>query len=116
VEHPAEFHVVDDAFELGDVAFERHQRRIVAFRATHLEQFGAVREPDAEIGERVDDAFELLFLAAQLLRALLVVPDLGVLELARNRLQPGCLGIEVKDTSAGRQRAAADRPGDWRGG
>ena len=63
VEHPAELHVVDDAFELGDVAFERNQRRVVALRAGHFEQFGAVREPGAEVSQRVDDAFELLLLA-----------------------------------------------------
>ncbi len=116
VEHPAEFHVIDDAFELGNVALQRDQRRIVALRPRHFEQFRAVRQTRAKTGERVDYAFELFLLAAQLLRPLLVIPDLGVLQHDGNRLQPLRFGIEVKDTSAGRQRAAAARRGDWREG
>jgi len=49
--------------------------------------------------QRVNDAVELLFLLAELLRALRVVPDFRVFELSIDGGEPRRLQIEVKDTS-----------------
>jgi len=44
-------------------------------------------------------AVELFLLLAKLLRALRIVPDLRILELAVYRGEPRRLDVEVKDTS-----------------
>jgi hypothetical protein len=59
----------------------------------------------------VDDVFERLLFAAEILRALRVFPDFRILERAIDLVQPVRLGIEVKDTSAARRRARAGRRG-----
>ena len=64
------------------------QRRVVALGARQLEQLRAVGEPGVDRGQRADDVVERLLLLAQRLRALLVVPDLRVLELAGDFDQP----------------------------
>jgi len=51
-----------------------------------------------------DDVVEQFFFPAQLLRLLGVAPDVRVLEFARDLGQAMCFGIDVKDTSAARQR------------
>ena len=55
--------------------------------------------------QRRDDGLELGALAAQVLRALGVGPDGGVLELAVDFLEPLALRVIVKDTSAARRNA-----------
>jgi hypothetical protein len=58
--------------------------------------------------ERADDAVQSLLFPAQLLRALGVAPDIGLLELPPDLDQACLFGVEVKDTSAFPWRA---RPG-----
>ena len=55
--------------------------------------------------QRRDDGLELGALAAQVLRALGVGPDGGILELAVDFLEPLALDVIVKDTSAARRNA-----------
>jgi hypothetical protein len=114
VEHPTEFHAVHGVFEPVDVARHPDQRRVVALGARQFEQLRAVLQPRVEIGERADDRFELLSFLAQLLRPLRVVPDPGILERPRDSGKALRIDLEVKDTSADRQRAAAIRRGYWR--
>jgi len=59
--------------------------------------------------ERVDDRFEGLLFLAELLGALRVVPQLGVLELAVQRFEARLLAPVVKDTSAARPCAKRGR-------
>ena len=114
VEHPAELHVSGDPLQFGDVAFECTQSRVVTLCTGKLEKFRAVLEPAIEIPQRGYDAIQLFLFATELLRALGVVPDLRILESLDDCLQPLRLGVEVKDTSANRQRVAADLQGGWR--
>ena len=116
VEHPTEFHVAHRALEFCDVGRDCGERRVVAFAAGKIEQLGAVLEPHIESGQRADDTFELLSFLAELLCALGIVPDAGVLERLGDRNEPFRLDVEVKDTSADRQRVAAARRGCWQSG
>jgi len=109
VEHPAELEIANRALELGHVAGDARERRVVGLCARQLEQLSAVPEPLVEAGERSDDLVELLSFLAELLRPPGVAPDARVLELFRYDSQALRLGVEVKDTSADRPRAAAGR-------
>src|SRR5439155_2605236 len=116
VEHPTEFHVADRPLERLDVLRYGDERRVIALAAGELEEFSAVLQPRAEVRERADDALELFSLFAELLRALRVAPDARVFERLCNRSEPLRLEVEVKDTSADRQHAAAIRRAYWRPG
>jgi hypothetical protein len=59
--------------------------------------------------ERADFRLELGALAAELLRTLGVVPELGLLELALDFGQAVLLGVEVKDTPVRPGTGRADR-------
>src|SRR6266567_1040191 len=109
VEHPAEFHVVDDSLERCNVACQRFERRVVALASRELEQLDAVLEPHVQVRQRSDHAVELLLFLAELLRPRRLVPDLRILELPHHGLEARRLHIEVKDTSANRRRDAEDR-------
>jgi hypothetical protein len=116
VKHPTELHVADPALERVDVLRNRGERLVVGLGAGEIEQLRAVLEPRTEVGQRANDRFELLSLFAQLLRALRVVPDAGVFERFGDCGESVGLDVEVKDTSADRQRAAAIRRACWRSG
>ena len=116
IEHPLEFELGHLGFNAADVVSYRAQRVVVAFGFRQLEQLGAVLQMAVDVAQVDDDAFEQLLLAAQLLRVLLVVPDLGVFELPRDLGQPCRFGIEVKDTSAARPRARTATRGYCRSG
>jgi len=88
------------------------KRRVVPVRARELEQLPRVGQAAIDAAEGADDGLERLFLLAELLRALRVVPQPGVLELAVQRREPAFLGLEVKDTSAARPSVIAGRR--WR--
>ena len=82
---------------------------LVRLGAGELEELRAVFQSLSQARQGADELVELLFLFSQLLRPLLVAPDAGILERFRNGVQALRLGVEVKDTSADRQRAAAIR-------
>jgi len=105
IEHPLEFEFRDGVFDTGHVSGDRVQRVVVGFALGQFEEFGAVLQASVDLAQIEDDALEQFLLAAEFLRLLLVVPDFGVFEFARDLGQPCCLGIEVKDTSAARPRA-----------
>ena len=115
-EHPAELHRRDDILQALYVTLDRLQRVIVPFGARELEQLAGILQILVEPGERSHHALELLLLLAKLLGPFLIGPDLRIFQVAGYRLQPLRLCVEVKDTSAGRQRAAASRRGCWRFG
>jgi len=73
---------------------------LVVLRAAEFEQLRGVLEPLADVVEAADGAVEGLLLAPQVLRALGVVPERGVLEGSGDFRQTRELGVEVKDTSA----------------
>jgi hypothetical protein len=67
-----------------------------------------------ELLERSDDCFEALLFLAEVLRALLVVPDFRVFGERLDFSQSQFLGIEVKDTSAARRLGFLRLPTAWR--
>ena len=60
------------------VFFDRDQRIVVVFFARHRKQVVGVAQIGIDFGEREDDRFQRFLFLAQVLGALLVVPDGGV--------------------------------------
>jgi hypothetical protein len=85
-EHPLELELADAPADLADVALDRDEGAVVVLLARHREELVGVADATLDAGEAADDALEGLLLLAELLRALGVVPDLGILELARDGL------------------------------
>jgi hypothetical protein len=67
-----------------------------------------IRDAVLDAIERLDDGFEGFLFLAELLRALRVVPQFGILELAVQRVETRLLRLVVKDTSATRRFARRD--------
>jgi isoquinoline 1-oxidoreductase alpha subunit len=109
MEHAAELEIADELLDGAQVGAHRLQRSVVVLSAREFEQLAAVRQPRVDRRERADDAVEGLLLLAKRLRALGVVPDLGILELAGDFGQPSRLDVEVKDTSASPARGPPGR-------
>jgi hypothetical protein len=84
------------------------KRRVVTFRAGQIEQLFRIRQAAVDAADRADDGLERLLFLAQLLRALRVLPQLGVFELPVQRREARLLGVEVKDTSAAPPTVPAD--------
>jgi len=108
-EHPLELEVGHLLAELADVGLDRHQRRVVFVGARHVEQFLRVGQTRGEPVQPADHVVEQLLLAAEVLRPLGVVPHAGVLQRAGDFGQPTLLGVDVKDTSAGRRAGCSGR-------
>ena len=83
VEHAPELEVFNRFTDFRDVTLYRAHRGVVGLGARQPEQLGAVGQVRLQVRQRIDYALELLFLAAQVLRSLRVVPDLRVFELLR---------------------------------
>jgi hypothetical protein len=94
---------------LADDVVER--ARVLLFARELVEPRGLV-ERLLDAFQRRDDGFELGALLAQILRALLVGPNGGILELAVDFFEPLALGVIVKDTSATPRSALSARR--WR--
>src|SRR5207248_8651267 len=116
VEDSTEFHVADGMLERIDIVGDGDKHGVVRLAPRELEELAAVLESSVEAAQRADDRFELLSLFAELLRAFRIAPDPGVLEGPRHGAESYRFGVEVKDTSADRQRAAAIRKGCWQSG
>jgi hypothetical protein len=85
-EHPPELPLLDLGREAGGVALDRLQRRVVTFVAGELEELLRVAQAPVDGGQAADDGVELLLLLAELLGALRIVPDLGILERLGDRV------------------------------
>jgi hypothetical protein len=114
VEHAAEFQPLHHFTEFGCFTFDGQQAGKVAVILGHLEQFRVVGQLAAEVVEHQHHIFQRLFLFAQVLGALGVVPDLGVFQRAGDFAQLECFGIVVKDTSVTRRPWRSGRRGGWR--
>jgi hypothetical protein len=77
---------------------------VVVVGGGHLVQLGVVGQLGGEPVEHQHHVFQGLLFLAQVLGALGVVPDGGILQRGLDFLQLRCLGIVVKDTSAARPR------------
>jgi hypothetical protein len=97
-EHALELERLDPARELLRVRDDRVRGALVVFGDRELEQLAGLDDAGLQPLELVDDLRETRALAPELLRALRVVPDVRVLELAGDFLEPFALGIDVKGT------------------
>ena len=78
---------------------------VVLLFARELVELAGFVERLLDAVQRRDDGLELGALAAQILRALGIGPDGGILELAVDFLEALALDVIVKDTSAARRNA-----------
>jgi hypothetical protein len=80
VEHAAEFQRLHVLGQLGGFGLDGLQAGLVALVLAHLIQLGVVGQLAREVVQRDHHAVEGLFLLAQFLGLLGVVPDVGVFE------------------------------------
>ena len=97
-EHALEFELLDFRGEAVDIVRDRGGRAFVVLADRKIEQIAGLAERIGQRADAADDAFERRALLAEVLRALRVVPDVGVFELARDFFEAFGLRIEVKDT------------------
>jgi len=71
---------------------------LVVLRLGQVEQFARAAQALGQLADAVDGLVERRALAPQRLRALRVVPDVGVLEYALYFLEALALGVVVKET------------------
>ena len=76
----------------------RRDRAFVVLADRKIQQIAGFAERVGQRADAADDALEIRALLAELLRALRVVPDVRVFELARDFFEALGLHIEVKDT------------------
>lgn len=93
-----EFERIDVLGKAIDVVDHRRHRIIVAFRRRQLQQFVRVIKTVVDAIEAFDKFGQARAFAAQILRALRVVPDVGVFQLAAYFFEAFALGRVVKDT------------------
>src|SRR3989454_2052834 len=115
-EHAAKLERRDVALQARRLAPDLLERRLVGIGARHVEQLFRVGEAAADAAERADHGLERLLFLAERLRALRVVPQLRVFELAVQRREAALLRLEVKDTSAARPTGSAGRRARRRSG
>jgi hypothetical protein len=71
---------------------------LVVFGFSQVQQFAGARQSVAQVADAVDGLVEKRSLAAQGLRTVRVVPDLGIAQFTFDLLQSLALGIVVKET------------------
>jgi hypothetical protein len=98
---------------LRHVGLDGGEGRRVTFLAREREELRRVAQPGVQIGKDADEIVELLLLAAEVLGAPGVGPDVRLLELPVYFGESGLLGVEVKDTSAAPRTACRARRA-WR--
>jgi hypothetical protein len=97
-EHALELELPDFRREVVDVVVDRRNRALVVLADREIEQVAGLAERIGQRADPADDAIEIRALLAELLRALRVVPDVRIFELARDFFEAFGLRIEVKDT------------------
>jgi hypothetical protein len=102
-EHPPELQPLDHPRDAAHVALHAHEGVLVGLAAREREELARVLQARVDRLQGADRLLEGAAFLAELLRLLGVVPDLGILERARDFYQPGLLGVVVKDTSAARR-------------
>ena len=81
-----------------DVARDRERGALVAFLDGEIEQIARLGQALGQAADAADDALEARAFLAEVLRALGIVPDVGMFEFAGDFFEPLGLGLEVKDT------------------
>ncbi len=106
-EHALELHVVGQPGVERDIPGHCGHGGLVVLVSRHLQQIGGISQPGLGAGDRLQHLLQLGPLAAQVLGAFRVVPDLVVLQLRRYLDQAVTLDIVVKDSPAARRNALA---------
>jgi hypothetical protein len=104
-EHPPELEPLDFLRDGVDLADEIGQRPSVLLLACELVELGRLAERLLDLAQRADYALELGALAAEILGALGVGPNVRIFELAVDLFETLALRVEVKGTSAERRCA-----------
>jgi hypothetical protein len=81
-----------------DVARDRERGALVAFLDGEVEQVARFGQALGQAADAADDTLEARAFLAEVLRALGIVPDVGMFEFAGDFFEPLGLGLEVKDT------------------
>jgi hypothetical protein len=104
-EHALEFELLHLGIDVAEVGLDRARGALVVLAFREIEQLAGFGQPLAQLVERGDDGVELGALAAELLRALGLLPDGRVLELAQDLGQALALALVVKGTPSARSCA-----------
>jgi hypothetical protein len=97
-EHPLELETLDVALDPPDIGLDGPRGGGIVLGFREREQLTGLGQPGTQPIERVDDALESRALAAELLRAILIVPDRRILELAEDLGEALAAAFIVKDT------------------
>ena len=81
------------------------------FFLAHFIELGVVGQVADQVVDGLDHVLQRALFLAELLGALGLVPDVGVLEGGVDLVQPQCFAVVVKDTSAALRCASSGRPG-----
>jgi hypothetical protein len=97
-EHPLKFEPFDFELEAIRVRLDFIRCALITLRSGQFQQFPRVGESLGEPLQAAHHGFELRALFAEFLRAIGVVPDAGLFELAAYFGQPLILVVVIKDT------------------
>ena len=98
VEHALEFELFNVLFKAFDFFGDKLRAVLVRVGHGHVEKFLRVFDARGQAFEAADQVFEHLLLFADFLRALGVVPERGVFNLAVDFFETSFLAVDVKDT------------------
>jgi hypothetical protein len=96
--HALEFEGLDFLRQAGNVSLDLRGGVEIVVAFSQLQELCAVGETAGQAVQAADDRIEPGSFLAQFLRALGIVPDIGLLELALYFLQPFALAFVLKDT------------------
>jgi hypothetical protein len=107
-EHALEFQLLDLEGQSLGVGLDSIDGVRIRLGRGQIQQLGRIGQGAREPIESADDLLELGAFLSQFLRAVRVVPDTGLLELALYFLQPLVLIVVIKDTSSKSRCALRD--------
>jgi len=105
--HAPELKLADLAFHRPEVGGDHRDHADIVFVTREIQELGDVAQARVDVPEGVDHRLQARALAPQLLGALRLVPDVGLLKLAIDLGQPLFLEVAVKDTPSRSARARA---------
>jgi len=90
------------------IGFDLPGSACIGFLGRQFRKLTRIAQPARQLIQTRDDLLELRALPAKILRAIRVVPNAGLFELAGYFLQPLVLVLVIKDTSSKNRSAARD--------
>jgi hypothetical protein len=107
--HTLKLEPLDHRRQTRDVSLDLIGRLGVGLFGDQFEQFRGVAQAAREVVQVVDHPFELRSFFSEFLRAIRVVPDAGLLELASYFLKALVLVVVIKDTPSRSRCVPRDR-------